>query len=113
MIGEKEVRDRRIHVVYPQMDMGIHKLAKLNGLLDSKKTERILGAVPSVQFAGVESMQMFWGFLVWKKAPQASGLMSLSQYVYIQIFLKSLLSYLSFPYKDFLYYVLKILDKPR
>ena len=27
--------------------------------------------------------------------------------------LKSLLSYLSFPYKDFLYYVLKILDKPR
>lgn len=39
--------------------------------------------------------------------------MSLSQYVYIQIFFKSLLSYLSFPYKDFLYYVLKILDKPR
>ena len=54
MIGEKEVRDRRIHVVYPQMDMGIHKLAKLNGLLGSKKTERILGAVPSVQFAGVK-----------------------------------------------------------
>ena len=54
MIGEKEVRGMRIHVVYPQMDMGIHKLAKLNGLLDSKKTERILGAVPSVQFAGVK-----------------------------------------------------------
>ena len=51
MIGEKEVRGRRIHVVYLQMDMGIHKLAKLNGLLDSKKTERILGAVQSVQFA--------------------------------------------------------------
>ena len=52
MIGEKEVRGRRIHVVYPQMDMGIHKLAKLNGLLDSKKTERIPGTVQSVQLAG-------------------------------------------------------------
>ena len=34
---------------------GIHKLAKLNGLLDSKKTEQILGAVQSVQLAGVKS----------------------------------------------------------
>lgn len=33
---------------------GIHKLAKLNGLLDSKKTERILGTVQSVQLAGVK-----------------------------------------------------------
>ena len=55
MIGEKEVRGRRIHVVYPPMDRGIHKLAKLNGLLDSKKTERIPGAVQSVQLAGVKS----------------------------------------------------------
>ena len=52
MIGEKEVRGRRIHVVYPPMDRGIHKLAKLNGLLDSKKTEQILGTVQSVQLAG-------------------------------------------------------------
>ncbi|PWL46052.1 MAG: hypothetical protein DBY44_03945 [Veillonellaceae bacterium] len=36
------------------MDRGIHKLAKLNGLLDNKKTERIPGAVQSVQFAGVK-----------------------------------------------------------
>ena len=28
-------------------------------------------------------------------------------------YLLPLISYLSFPYKDFLYYVLKILDKPR
>ena len=54
MIGEKEVRGRRIHVVYPPMDRGIHKLAKLNGLLDNKKTERILGTVQSVQLAGVK-----------------------------------------------------------
>ena len=54
MIGEKEARGRQIHVVYPQMDRGIHKLAKLNGLLDNKKTERIPGAVQSVQFAGVK-----------------------------------------------------------
>ena len=54
MIGEKEVRGRRIHVVYPPMDRGIHKLAKLNGLLDSKKTEQILGTVQSVQLAGVK-----------------------------------------------------------
>ena len=54
MIGEKKVRGRRIHVVYPPMDRGIHKLAKINGLLDSKKTEQILGTVQSVQLARVK-----------------------------------------------------------